>query len=181
MHKNTVKIMKRFPVLVLSLIILASFPVRAAEKAMPTVSDMDQHFAQCLNNTDCKTQEQLQLVMDISAGMTRSLQSLFNACLAMNYKNCIVPNMDEITQWRHLHQQAGDMMQAMTSQYVAAKPRSPMGGQSQKTAWQLDQLQPAAGTPDPYINPDQKQELRQKAEWWKGWGPPDQSNPYHKW
>ncbi len=39
-----------------------------------------------------------------------------------------------------------------------------------------------SAAPDPYTDPDQENLERNKESWWgKGWMPPEESNPYHRW
>ena len=52
----------------------------------------------------------------------------------------------------------------------------------------LNLIEPAAGQalvpvpdPNPYTNPDQEQLNENKKDWWDGWTPPEENNPYHKW
>ena len=43
-------------------------------------------------------------------------------------------------------------------------------------------LKEPSAAPDPYTDPDQESLERNKENWWgKGWTPPEESNPYHRW
>ena len=135
---------------------------------------IEQRFQQCLSA--CTVQQQLQLMQDMTDDMGRTLRQINQTCKIMKYEKCISFQRNAVLRWHKMHRDANSLMHAMEAQYSL----SALGQPIKNSAKDLNLLAPAAG-PNPYTNPDEEKLERQKGDWWQGWSPPEEDNPYHQW
>ena len=161
--------MKQIVLLMLAAIALSmGHAAFAQNSAIPS----EQYVGRCLADPDCTTQERLQIMADMSDRMRESVKRINQTCMDMKFKGCISRQHDEIENWHKMNDQMGDMMLA-----IEVAPSK----MSRQKAEEMEKTEPAAGKPDPYLNPDQEKIDRQKNQWWPEWLPPQEENPYHKW
>lgn len=143
---------------------------------------LDERFKLCITNDTCALPGKLQLMGDMTEAFQSTVWQLQNSCYNRQYTGCTDAASADMQQWHKLHAQLGDIMHSIEVEQTAQHFDNFHGmPRPHDLPQKLEDIAPAAGTPNPYTDPDLEQRAQNKNGWWKGWGPPGEANPYHKW
>ena len=154
--------------------------IPSAAMAQPSVplTSLDQRVTLCLQNETCALPEKLQLMGEVTNELQSALLNIQTGCLRTKYENCASPRLADMIRWHRMDDALHVLMKSVEAEQTAGTldrfPRPP--------AKSLNKIEPAAGTPNRYTDPDQEQQERMKENWWRNnWSPLDDANPYRQW
>ncbi len=119
------------------------------------LSSLDQRYMECMDGTECHTRDRLQIMQDMNNEIRKTMNQMSQACMNMNYIDCMEPQRSERQQWHKMHSHMHDMMKTMETKdsITMIKKQEPA---EQSDAEEMSQTEPSAG--------NQKEE---KKTWWR--------------